>query len=156
MSDITITLHNPLTGQSESLPIANTMTVAEVLELAKALLVTDAATSLSKDGKALGPLTASLAQAGVTNGDLLLVVPPRHQTRQQQQRPASIPTSAQAPGGGGSGGLDFSNLLAGSGASPSSSSSAAQPSMNQSKTPVYYQGMQLADAMEYNVSILLC
>ena len=31
MSDITITLHNPVTGASESMPVADSLTVQEVL-----------------------------------------------------------------------------------------------------------------------------
>lgn len=127
------------------------MTVAEVLELAKALLGMDAATALTKDGKVLTPQSSSLAQVGVTNGDLLAAIstpPTRQHANQQQQRQQMQRPGAAASGGGG--GLDFSSLLAGAGTSAPPSSAAARYAGSTSKTPVYYQGMTLADATEYN------
>jgi hypothetical protein len=146
MTDITITLHNPTTGQSESMPMANSMTVAEVLELGKALLGMESATGLAKDGKLLTPQSSSLAQVGVASGDLLAVVSTSSWSRPVPPAPASD----------GQGELDFSSLLAGArtagGASSVSSRQAttSATSGNSSKTPVYYESMTLADATEYN------
>ena len=75
MSDITVTLCNPQTGQSESIPVSTTLTVQELIEWSKALLGMDGDVVLMKDGKPLtNNASQSLTQAGVTNGDLLVVM----------------------------------------------------------------------------------
>ena len=133
MGDITVTLCNLVTGQSESIPVSLGTTIAELNELAKALLGMEDA-NLVKDGRPLsanGDLT--LAQAGVQNGDLLAAVPPN------ASRP---PAPAAAPMAGG--GLDFSNLLASSPPAAMSTSNDASPS------PVYFAGMTLVDAVDAN------
>jgi DNA damage-inducible protein 1 len=132
MTEITVTMCNPLTGQSESLPVAPTLTVAELLEWSKALLGMDGDVRLVKDGQ---PLIASmtLSAAGVSSGDLIAVMLP-------QRAAAPTPRSASAPAAGG--GLDFSNLLA--------SASAPAVNVNHSANPVYFAGMTLADAVESN------
>ncbi|KAG7341431.1 aspartyl protease [Nitzschia inconspicua] len=131
MTDITITLHNPQSGASESMPLSNTLSLQEVLEFSKALLGLDGDDwVLTKDGKPLTPLSQSLAQAGVSHGDLLLVL------KRRQPQPAARPTVPAAPAGG----LDFSNLL----------NSRPAPPVNDNPTPIYYQGMNLHEAMEAN------
>ncbi|CAJ1930600.1 unnamed protein product [Cylindrotheca closterium] len=143
MSDITITLCNPQTGQSESIPVANTMTIGEVVEFGKALLGMDGNLIIAKDGKPLASTTQSLAQAGVANGDLLVVMPPAARRPAPAQAPAGgldfsnllESTSAPAPAAGG---LNFSNLLG------ASSGNADNPST------VFYAGMNLQDAMDAN------
>lgn len=127
MAEITVTICNPVTGQSESLPVASTLTVAELLEWSKALLGMDGDVRLVKDGQ---PLIASmtLGAAGVSSGDLIAAMLP-------QRAAAPAPRSAPAAGGG----LDFSSLLA----------SAPAPAVN-SANPVYFAGMTLADAVEAN------
>jgi DNA damage-inducible protein 1 len=127
-NDITITLHNPQTGQSESMPLSNTLTLQEVIEFSQALVgVQGHDLVLTKDGKPLTPLTMTLAQAGVTDGDLLAVIRPR----------APAPAPRPATGGG----LDFSSLLGGA---------AASAPVNDNPTPFYYAGMTINDAMEAN------
>lgn len=118
---------NPLTGQSESLPVSPTLTVSELLEWSKALLGMDGDVRLVKDGQ---PLVASmtLSAAGVSSGDLIAVMLP-------QRAAAPSPRSAPAPAAGG--GLDFSNLL-------------ASANVNNSANPVYFAGMTLADAVDSN------
>ena len=159
MSDITITLHDPSTGRSESMPVSPSLTVQEVLDLGKALLGIDDESSnntngklvVSRYGKALNPPTKSLSEAGVASGDLLALV---------RMRPAPAARSAAI-----SGGLDFSNLLGGGAASTTASSGAGGldfssllggsmnttiPPKQPSTTPVYYPGMSFEEAMESN------
>jgi DNA damage-inducible protein 1 len=135
MEEITVTICNPVTGQSESLPVASTLIVAELTEWSKALLGMDGDVRLVKDGQ---PLVASMTlnAAGVSNGDLLAVMLP-------QRAAAPVPRPAPAPAAAGGGGLDFSNLLA-------ASAPAAPAVANHSANPVYFAGMTLADAVEAN------
>lgn len=144
MSDITITLCNPQSGQSESMPVANTMTVNEVVDFSKAILGMSGNLVLVKDGKPLANPSHSLMQAGVVNGDLLVVMNPT------PRRPAPAPRPA--------GGLDFSNLL-GSSATSSTGAGAAGGGLNfnnllasatisDNPTPVYYESMSFLDALE--------
>ncbi len=129
MNDITITLHNPQTGASESIPLSQDLTLREVLEFSKALLSIqeDDDLALAKDGKLLLPLTRTLALAGVKSGDLLVVL--------ARRAPAFTPVSG--------GGLDFSNLL------DIGSDTTVAP-INDHPTPVYWAGMTLSDAMNTN------
>eukprot|EP00980_Cylindrotheca_fusiformis_P005587 scaffold1184_cov132-Cylindrotheca_fusiformis.AAC.8 len=148
MSDITITLCNPQTGQSESLPVVNTMTVRELLEFSSALLSMTGDLVLVKDGKPLTNTSHTMVQAGIENGDLLVVMSP------SARRPAPAP----APTAGG--GLDFSNLLGSRGtaaASPAPSAGGlnfnnllASSTINDNPTPIYYAGMSFLDALEAN------
>jgi len=133
MSDITITLCDPETGQSESMPVAPTLTIAELLEWSRALLGMEGNIVLVKDGRPLTTATQTLSEAGVNTGDLLVVMKPR----------APAPAPAPRPAGG----LDFSNLVGGGAAS---SSSAVAAATNDNPTPVYYAGMSLADAVMNN------
>ena len=109
MSDITVTLCNPQTGQSESIPVSTTLTVQELIEWSKALLGMDGDVVLMKDGQPLtNNASQSLTQAGVANGDLLVVM----KVAARPPVPAPVSSSAAAAAGGrGGGGLDFSNLL---------------------------------------------
>jgi len=134
MSDITITLCNPATGQSESMPVAPTLTVSELLEWSKALLGMEGNLLLIKDGKTISTISSqTISQAGVGNGDLIVVMNSR----------AAPPAPAPRPAATGGGGLDFSNLL---GASAPSAASAS----NNNPAPIYYAGMTLSDAMISN------
>ena len=143
MSDITITICNPQTGQSESIPVANTMTIGEVIEFAKALLGMSGNLVIAKDGRPLASAAQSLAQAGVVNGDLLVVMP------------ASVRPPAPAPAAP-PGGLDFSNLLGSSASAPApapgglnfSNLLGAVSGNIDNPTPVFYEGMSLEDAVE--------
>ena len=146
MADLTITLCNPMTGMSESIPVSTLTTVAELNELAKALLGMDGNISLIKDGRPLsanGSLT--LEQAGVQNGDLLAAIPPNvGRNNNAQGRPPASSATPMAIDGGGGGGLDFSNLL---GSAPA----AALPPTNATPPdPIYFAGMTLADAADAN------
>jgi hypothetical protein len=123
MSDITITLCDPQTGQSESLPVANTMIVNEVIEFSKALLGMSGNLVLVKDGKPLTNPSQSLMQAGAGGGlDFSSLL-----------GSSSNAAAAAAPAAGG--GLNFSNLL-------------ASATVNDNPTPVYYAGMSFLDALE--------
>lgn len=150
MSDITITLHDPLTGQSESIPVPNTLTIQEVLDLGKALLGLDEGSSsdvnklvVTKYGKVLSPPTATLSQSGVASGDLLAFL---------RARPATTPRAAATS----SGGLDFSSLLSAPAteAAPAAGgldfSSLLSATNNQPSRPVYYPGMSFEEAVESN------
>ena len=176
MSDITITLHDPSSGRSESMPVPNTLTIQEVLDLGKALLdLEDGGGSsnsnnkiaVTKYGKVLAPPTQSLAEAGVINGDLLAFL---------RMRPKAATTTAPSPSAAattttGGGGLDFSSLLLGGGSSASgqtSTSAAARAPQTSSgggggldfsslltatsanPKPVYYPGMSFEEAYESN------
>lgn len=147
MSDITITLCNPQTGQSESIPVSNTMTIGDVIEFSKALLGMSGNLVIAKDGKPLASTSQSLVQAGVVNGDLLVVMPA------VVRRPAPAPTQAPAAAGGG---LDFSNLIGSSTSAPApapgglnfSNLLGAASGNVDNPTTVFYPGMSLEDAIE--------
>jgi DNA damage-inducible protein 1 len=132
MSDITITLCNPATGQSESMPVAPTLSVSELLDWSKAVLGMEGNLILVKDGKPLATNnpSLSLSEAGVVNDDLLVVMKPR-------------PAAPAAPGGGG--GLNFSNLLGGGGAA-----AAVSTLTTTNEEALYYAGMTLSDAVLSN------
>jgi len=151
MSDIAITLHDPSTGRSESMPVPNSLTIQEVLDLGKALLgLEDDGDSgklvVAKYGKALVPPTQTLAEAGVGSGDLLAFLRMRPSGGGQAAVAASSPgldfsnllgagsTGSAPASGGGGGGLNFSSLL------------------GQSQTPesVYYPGMSFEQALQSN------
>jgi DNA damage-inducible protein 1 len=132
--EITITLCNPLTGQSESMPVSKALSVAELTDWSKALLgVGNGNVQLVKDGRPLTP-TLTLEQAGVEHGDLVAAVVPKVAAAAG----AAPAAQQQAQSSSGGGALDFSNLLA-----PPASASA-------SAAPVYYAGMTLADAADAN------
>merc|ERR1719498_2018473 len=148
MSYITITLHDPKTGRSESMPVPSTLTIQEVLDLGKALLDLEGTIVVTKYGSILSPPSKTLAQAGVANGDLLAFL--KSQPRTAAPAPAASTTQS-------SGGLDFSSLL-GSATSAAASAPAsgglyfssllAAPT-NSPKT-VYYPGMSFEEAYESN------
>lgn len=131
MSDITITLCNPQSGLSESMPVSPSMSITDCLEFSRALLGLEGELILAKDGKRLSG--ATLDDAGVQNGDLLVVLKP-----QNSRVPAPDPVAPST------GGLDFSNLLA------SAPSNTTTPPSDAEPTPVYYSGMTLADAVDHN------
>ena len=167
MTERTITLLWTASGHSETLPLQSTTTLGDVLEWSKALFGwdrddanhNDTTTTnnnnqqqqqhnrrslvLFKDGQPLWhPLTFTLEQAGIQNGDLLAVsVPDESSVGSTAPPPAATaaPTTAAAAAG-----LDFSNLLA---ASSSSSTPLLRPA---APAPVYYPGMNLNEAMQYN------
>ena len=126
MSDFSVTVVNPSTGQAETLPLDHDTPILEVIGFAQALLGLGDGIRLFKNGKALNN-SATLRSAGVVNGDMLAA-----------QKPVA-PRPAPAPAA--SGGLDFSNLL---GSAPAA---ASRPTSSQ---PVYYPGMSLDDAMMHN------
>lgn len=127
---------------SESLPVSPSMSIADCLEFARALLGMEGDDLiLVKDGKRLEG--TSLALAGVQNGDLLVVA---------ANRPAAAPTASSAPrpapapvAASGGGGLDFSNLLG-----MASAPAAAAASGNGEQSTVYFPGMTIADAVDAN------
>ena len=136
MSDITVTLVNAASGQSETLPLPATMTIKDVIGLAKAILgLENSRVALFKDGKGLSPTSMTLQAAGVKNGDLLAA-------QAKQQAPAPAPAAA-------SGGLDFSSLLGGVGSAPAPSTLSSNPSVP-NRPPMYYPGMSVEDAMQHN------
>ena len=148
MSDITITLCNPESGASESMPVSSSMSIADCLEFARALLGIEGDLVVAKDGQRLAG--ATLSEAGVQHGDLLVVM-----KAQAARTPAPRPPPA-------SGALDFSNLLGG-GSAPSASALApnggsldfsnlltSASSQKSNQVPVYYPGMHLEDAMDHN------
>lgn len=143
MTDITITLCNPESGASESMPVSISMSLDDCLEFSRALLGIEGDLMLVKDGKRLTGST--LNQAGVQNGDLLVVM---------KVQVAPAPAASRS-----SGGLDFSNLLGTAAAPPAASAgglnfsnllASAPPASRSSATPVYYPGMHLDDAMANN------
>jgi len=155
MSEITITLCYSASGASESMPVLPSMSIADCLEFARALLGIEGDLVIAKDGKRL--VGATLRDAGVQHGDILVVVKNNPQIVRPPPPAAaggldfsnllgSTAASCPAPtsvshggGGGGGGGLDFSNLLS------SSSSRNTSPT-----PPVYYPGMNLDNAMQHN------
>lgn len=156
MSGITITLCNPQSGASESMPVSSSMSIADCLEFSRALLGMEGDDLiLVKDGKRLGGST--LSESGVQDGDLLVVMRPQAAAPPAARPPApaaggldfsnllasSVGSSSTATASSG-GGLDFSSLLASAAGSSSSSSSNADP------TPVYFPGMNFADAVDHN------
>jgi DNA damage-inducible protein 1 len=130
MSQFSITLVDPRTGRTETLPLDPLTAVQDAIGFAQALFGLDSSSGslgLYKNGMKLEN-SATLQGAGVVSGDMLAV-----QTPPAVARPRPVPAPAAT------GGLDFSNLLA---AAP-----APQPS---SKQPIYYPGMSLDDAMRIN------
>ena len=145
MSDITITLHDPSTGRSESMPVPRSLTVQEVLDLGKALLGLEGDLVVTKYGKILAPPTKTLSDAGVASGDLLAFL---------RTKPRAAPAPASSSTTAASGGLDFSGIL-GSASKPASggldfSSLLAGPSNQNNPKPVYYPGMSFEEALESN------
>mmetsp|Transcript_16647 Transcript_16647/g.46609 ORF Transcript_16647/g.46609 Transcript_16647/m.46609 type:complete len:502 (+) Transcript_16647:105-1610(+) len=132
-SEMQISLFDQGTGRSDSMAVAGSMTVADLLQLATALFGLAAPADqllLIKDGKALngggggggatGGRSITLQQAGVTNGDLLAVAD--RSSVVETTRAAADSRSNVGSGSGGGGGLDFSNLLGSASASTGSSS----------------------------------
>jgi hypothetical protein len=156
-----VTLCNPMTGQSESLPVAGSTTVAELTELSKALLGMEGDVSLVKDGRVVTTNESlTLAQVGVQNGDLLAAVSPSAMRRGNpnnqatSRAPAPAPAVAAAAASGG-GGLDFSSLLSTGGgvaAAPAGGGGGLtfQLPTPANPDPVYFPGMTLADAVDAN------
>ncbi len=130
------------------MPVSSSMSIADCLEFARALLGIEGDLVVAKDGQRL--VGATLSEAGVQHGDLLVVMKalaartPAPQPPSASRgldfsnllgRPSAPSTSTSAPNGGG---LDFANLL----------TSASSQKSNQ--IPVYYPGMHLEDAMDHN------
>ena len=142
--EITVTICNPLTGLSEALPVPPSLTVAELMETGKALLGLEGRTvRLVKDGQPLQE-TMTLSTAGVVNGDLIACVAPHIPTSTAAVAAAAAAPTLNAPTRttGGGGGLDFSSLLA--------SASAPAALVSDNPNPVYFPGMELADAVDAN------
>jgi len=138
MTDLTITLVDASSGQSETLPLPSNMSVREAAELVSGIFgLSVDRLGLFKDGKRLLP-SLSLKAAGVKDGDLIAA---------QLQRPQQ-PARAAAPAPAASGGLDFSSLLGG--AAPVPAAASAPGSGKPTGPPVYYPGMALDDAMQHN------
>ena len=146
MSDITITLHDPSTGRSESMPVPNSLSIQEVLDLGKALLDLEGEGEIvvTKYGKVLGEPNSSktLQEAGVASGDLLAFLKPK------RRAPPPPPPS-------NSGALDFSRLLGNAQAPAAASASGLNFSgllapQNNNHKPVYYPGMSFEEALESN------
>jgi hypothetical protein len=146
MSDITITLHNPITGASESMPVADSLTVQEVLDLGVALLGIDATTAggqlfVTRYGKSLN-VSKTLAEEGVGSGDLLAIMAPPTTTRPNAN--ANTTTNSTAVAASGGGGLDFSSLLSGGGGGGGGAATTTNAK------PFYYAGMSFEEAVESN------
>lgn len=146
MSEITVTLALPTTGQSESMAVAaDTTTLIELGDFAKALLGIDDGNELAlfKDGRRLTPPSLTLRQAGLVHGDLVAVEVVDERAARSTAAPAPLIAS---------GGLDFTSLLAAATPSSTASSSNTTATMNTSLPPAaqYVPGMNLADAMDYN------
>jgi len=125
-SEMPIMLLSQRTGTSEVFEVSSNSTVAEVIELAKALLGESGDNlSLLLNGRPLTPVSSTMQQVGVNSGDLLLVQP----------------TQAPKPPAAPSGGLDFSNLLAGTAPAPQASGP---------RPPVYYPNMSVNEAIAHN------
>lgn len=152
--EITVTLVNSDTGESETIPFPLSTSVRQVQEVGQAVFQLSSAT-LRKDGRLIHGET--LQEAGVVNGDLIAVeakrmssasVPPHNPRGGDLDfshllatgSAASASTSSAAAGNVGGGGLDFSGLLGGP-----SASSTSQPS-----APVYYPNINLNEAIAYN------
>jgi hypothetical protein len=145
---ITVTLVLSATGQSESIPVQPTQTsVTELTEWASALFGIESAQSIAlhKDGKPLvsstTPNSTMLHQTGVIHGDVIAVV----SNNNSVETVAAVPRPAAAPPQAGF--LDFSSLLGQSYADPTTT---AMTNMSATPEPVYYTGMTLDDAMQYN------
>ena len=151
MSDITITLHDPNSGSSESIPVSTSLTVKEVLELGSALLNINNSNDLvvTKYGKTLNT-NKTLSDEGVTNGDLLALL----NTITMVNAASASSSSTTTTSGTSTGGLlDFSNLLAGESGTNNgntASTNAAAASSNSNQIPFYYAGMSFAEAAEAN------
>jgi DNA damage-inducible protein 1 len=136
MADFSVTIVDPSSGRTETLPLDPATPVREVVSFAQAIFDLDNATDnlqLLQNGKALDP-SSTLQSSGVSNGDMLAV-----------QAPPVARSRAPAPTGGG--GLDFSNLLA---QAPPASVAASTASSTATLTPRYYPGMSLDEAMHHN------
>ena len=146
MTDGTVTLVNAETGQSETIPVHMGMTtVQQVLDMAKALLGGEGS-QLLRDGKPLSLLTATLDQAGVQSGDLLVLAAAAATTPTTTATAATTTTTASSGSGRG---LDFSSLLAQAPAQTTTDSSNSSTS-TPAPAPVYYPNMNLNEAMAYN------
>jgi hypothetical protein len=156
--NITVTLVDPVSGHSESLPVPASTKVQELSEWSKGIFGLSGDVNLYKDGARLAP-AQSLQQAGVQHGDL--VAAQKAKVNAAGPVPAApsadtnpVPTSAPAPAAAATGGLDFSSLLLQGGAASSASAAtlptAQQQSQQKPPDPVYYPGMHLNDAMGYN------
>jgi hypothetical protein len=160
MSDnnITVTLVNTVSGQSESLPVPSTTTVQELTEWSKGIFgLSGDNVQLFKDGAVLQPPTASLEQAGIKHGDLVATQVPRAASAPSASRPAAPSARQTAPASAG--GLDFSSLLQGGGGGGGGSAAGSTQQQQQQQEqqqeqkppdPIYYAGMHLNDAMGYN------
>jgi len=164
MSEITITLHNPVNGKSESMPVADSLTIKEVLDLGAALLGMDNSNDqlvVTKYGKPLN-VNKTLADESVSSGDLLALL---------TTRPNNNTTTTNNNNSGratGAGGLDFSNLFGSGGGDNNVSSTnsgagldfssligggtanANAAARHSNPTPFYYAGMSFEEAAESN------
>jgi len=151
--DITITLHDPSTGRSESMPVPKSLSIHRVVDLGKALLGLEGDIVVTKYGTLLGASNITLQQAGVVNGDLLNFL---------KRKPRPSPARAAPTAAAGGGGLDFSSLLDASSSSASAPAAAAAGSnlldfgnllaANNNTTPQlrYFPGMSFEEALEQN------
>ena len=160
-----VTIASAQTGLSETIPVSLETTVKELSDWCIALLGLQGNVVIFKDGTPLDP-EMKLGQAGVQNGDLLAAQVSHGRTAQ----PA--PQAAAAASANASTGLDFSSILgaasaAASAATARASATAASSSggldfsnllMSQQHQavaatgPVYYPGMTLNDALDYNTN----
>jgi hypothetical protein len=152
--ECTVTIVAAQTGLSETIPVSLGTSVKELAEWSTALLGLQGNVVIYKDGNPLDP-DMKLEQAGVQNGDLLAAQvtnesrPPPAQPAagldfssilQSATAAAMAPTAAAAAVPSAGGGLDFSKLLM-----------SQQHSMAKTE-PVYYPGMTLNDALDYNTN----
>jgi len=166
MSEITITLHNPVNGKSESMPVADSLTVKEVLDLGAALLGMDNSNDqlvVTKYGKSLN-VNKTLADESVGSGDLLALLTTRSSNNNNSGSATGAPAASSGGGldfsnlfgSGGDGdntsstnsggGLDFSSLIGGGGGAAAANAAAS----SSNPTPFYYAGMSFEEAAESN------
>jgi len=166
MSEITITLHNPVNGKSESMPVADSLTIKEVLDLGAALLGMDNSNDqlvVTKYGKPLN-VNKTLADESVSSGDLLALLT----TRPNNNTTTTTTNNNNSGRATGAGGLDFSNLFGSGGGDNNVSSTnsgagldfsslvgggtanANAAARSSNPTPFYYAGMSFEEAAESN------
>ena len=147
---LTLTLVEPLSGQTETMTFSRSQTtIEEVRGLAAALFDQDLEkVEVMRNGKMLVH-TATLGSYGIQNGELLAIQSVRRVATGTVPVSSSThePSATAGVGSTGNGTLDFSSLLGGG---PTSNTTAAASTTTNNANPVYYPGMNLQEATSYN------